>query len=172
MGQAQINVRTRACSRTSIARTRQAALTHNVRGKELINCNIKIFIHKKPGINSRASLNIYGWYRTHHVANFCTGFLNQQIICISILKPSRIMGPKRWTLFRRHTTDGLCMSPHRIIDEPCLDIIPHVPYSHTSTFFSSPHWDVVYVSTFENIFISYLNLLFPVYFKNVPHAPS
>ena len=35
MGQAQINVRTRACSRTSIARTRPAALTHNVRGKEL-----------------------------------------------------------------------------------------------------------------------------------------
>ena len=37
MGQAQINVRIRACSRTSIARTKQAALTHNVRGKELIN---------------------------------------------------------------------------------------------------------------------------------------
>ena len=37
MGQAQINVRTRACSRTSIARTKQAALTHNVRGKELNN---------------------------------------------------------------------------------------------------------------------------------------
>ena len=37
MGQAQINVRTRACSRTSIARTKQAALTHNVRGKELTN---------------------------------------------------------------------------------------------------------------------------------------
>ena len=37
MGQAQINVRTRACSRTSIARTKQAALTHNVRGKELKN---------------------------------------------------------------------------------------------------------------------------------------
>ena len=36
MGQAQINVRTRACSRTSIARTKQAALTHNVRGKELM----------------------------------------------------------------------------------------------------------------------------------------
>ena len=35
MGQAQINVRTRACSRTSIARTKQVALTHNVRGKEL-----------------------------------------------------------------------------------------------------------------------------------------
>ena len=35
MGQAQINVWTRACSRTSIARTKQAALTHNVRGKEL-----------------------------------------------------------------------------------------------------------------------------------------
>ena len=37
MGQAQINVRTRACSGTFIARTKQAALTHNVRGKELIN---------------------------------------------------------------------------------------------------------------------------------------
>ena len=35
MRQAHINVRTRACSRTSIARTKQAALTHNVRGKEL-----------------------------------------------------------------------------------------------------------------------------------------
>ena len=35
MGQAQINVRTRACSRTSIARTKQAALTHHIRGKEL-----------------------------------------------------------------------------------------------------------------------------------------
>ena len=34
MGQAQINVRIRACSRT-IAMTKQAALTHNVRGKEL-----------------------------------------------------------------------------------------------------------------------------------------
>ena len=33
MGQAQINVRTRACSRTFIARTKQAALTHHVRGK-------------------------------------------------------------------------------------------------------------------------------------------
>ena len=39
MRQAQINVRTRACSRTSIARTKQAALTHNVRGKELNPCN-------------------------------------------------------------------------------------------------------------------------------------
>ena len=37
MGQAQINVRTRACSGTFIARTKQAALTHNVRGKELNN---------------------------------------------------------------------------------------------------------------------------------------
>ena len=35
MGQAQINVRIRACSGTFIARTKQAALTHNVRGKEL-----------------------------------------------------------------------------------------------------------------------------------------
>ena len=35
MGQAQINARTRACSRTSIARTKQAALTHSVRGKRL-----------------------------------------------------------------------------------------------------------------------------------------
>ena len=36
MGQAQINVRTWACSGTFIARTKQAALTHNVRGKRLI----------------------------------------------------------------------------------------------------------------------------------------
>ena len=43
MGQAQINVRTRACSRTSIARTKQAALTHNVRGKELMNSFSQLF---------------------------------------------------------------------------------------------------------------------------------
>ena len=42
MGQAQINVRTRACSRTSIARTRQAALTHNVRGKELNKLHFRL----------------------------------------------------------------------------------------------------------------------------------
>ena len=35
MGQAQINVRTLACRRTFIAGTKQAALTHNVRGKRL-----------------------------------------------------------------------------------------------------------------------------------------
>ena len=40
MGQAQINVRTRACSRTSIARTKKAALTHNVRGKELTGSGV------------------------------------------------------------------------------------------------------------------------------------
>ena len=44
MRQAQINVRTRACSRTSIARTKQAALTHNVRGKELIDAFELTFI--------------------------------------------------------------------------------------------------------------------------------
>ena len=42
MGQAQINVRTRACSRTSIARTKQAALTHNVRGKELNKVKVNL----------------------------------------------------------------------------------------------------------------------------------
>ena len=46
MRQAQINVRTRACSRTSIARTKQAALTHNVRGKELKDATeLDDFIH-------------------------------------------------------------------------------------------------------------------------------
>ena len=45
MGQAQINVRTRACSRTSIARTKQAALTHNVRRKELNNLFKFKYIH-------------------------------------------------------------------------------------------------------------------------------
>ena len=43
MGQAQINVRIRTCSRTSIARTKQAALTHNVRGKEL---NLSLHVAK------------------------------------------------------------------------------------------------------------------------------
>ena len=47
MGQAQINVRTRACSRTSIARTKQAALTHNVRGKELRGNLIDFQTHNK-----------------------------------------------------------------------------------------------------------------------------
>ena len=42
MGQAQINVRTRACSGTFIARTKQAALTHNVRGKMLNYANVLI----------------------------------------------------------------------------------------------------------------------------------
>ena len=46
MGQAQINVRTRACSRTSIARTKQAALTHNVRGKRLIRLLLMYFYMK------------------------------------------------------------------------------------------------------------------------------
>ena len=45
MGQAQINVRTRACSRTSIARTRQAALTHNVRGKEITQNNLPAYFN-------------------------------------------------------------------------------------------------------------------------------
>ena len=44
MGQAQINVRTRACSGTFIARTKQAALTHNVRGKRLIRVHAMLLI--------------------------------------------------------------------------------------------------------------------------------
>ena len=44
MGQAQINVRTRACSGTFIARTKQVALTHNVRGKELKSIVAKLKI--------------------------------------------------------------------------------------------------------------------------------
>ena len=51
MGQAQINVRTRACSRTSIARTKQAALTHNVRGKELSG-NGKDLLYNKTTVSS------------------------------------------------------------------------------------------------------------------------
>ena len=49
MGQAQINVRTRACSGTFIARTKQAALTHNVRGKELSTC-ISLFRQEQMAI--------------------------------------------------------------------------------------------------------------------------
>ena len=51
MGQAQINVRTRACSRTSIARTKQAALTHNVRGKELIGIVFRLQMAGSDNIN-------------------------------------------------------------------------------------------------------------------------
>ena len=51
MRQAQINVRTRACSRTSIAKTKQAALTHNVRGKEL-NTELSISVGGKQHIFS------------------------------------------------------------------------------------------------------------------------
>ena len=49
MGQAQINVRTRACSGTFIARTKQAALTHNVRGKRLIISAGQVGAEKKIG---------------------------------------------------------------------------------------------------------------------------
>ena len=43
MGQAQINVRTRACSGTFIARTKQVrSLTHNVRGKELMGHDLAV----------------------------------------------------------------------------------------------------------------------------------
>ena len=35
MGHVQMNVRTRACSRTFIVGRKQADLTHNIRGKEL-----------------------------------------------------------------------------------------------------------------------------------------
>ena len=45
MGQAQINVRTRACSGTFIARTKQAALTHNVRGKRLKGVSYLKYFH-------------------------------------------------------------------------------------------------------------------------------
>ena len=51
MGQAQINVRTRACSRTSIARTKQAALTHSVRGKRLsLHVKSNLCVEDKPQV--------------------------------------------------------------------------------------------------------------------------
>ena len=52
MGQAQINVRTRACSGTFIARTKQAALTHNVRGKRLNKA------HRKMAFRNNRNENI------------------------------------------------------------------------------------------------------------------
>ena len=60
MGQAQINVRTRACSGTFIARTKQAALTHNVRGKRL-------------------NLPSYSYFLCFYAANFATIIKTQQI---------------------------------------------------------------------------------------------
>ena len=63
MGQAQINVRTRACSGTFIARTTQAALTHNVRGKRL-----KINIRHHP-IKHRLILHEKLNYRISQIFN-------------------------------------------------------------------------------------------------------
>ena len=62
MRQAQINVRTRACSRTSIARTKQAALTHNVRGKEL-NTDIHTDVEAIEDVKRRYRLRYrcLGW---------------------------------------------------------------------------------------------------------------
>ena len=54
MRQAQINVRTRACSRTSIARTKQAALTHNVRGKELSHLWSLCLVHFSDGFPKKS----------------------------------------------------------------------------------------------------------------------
>ena len=74
MRQAQINVRTRACSRTSIARTKQAALTHNVRGKELNRFSfmryfrlsytdvlISIAKHSIPSTSAKTVTNIHSF---------------------------------------------------------------------------------------------------------------
>ena len=44
LGHAQINVRTRACSMTFIVRSKQAALTHDISGKEIIMV-IRVFVH-------------------------------------------------------------------------------------------------------------------------------
>ena len=60
MGQAQINVRIRAYSRTSIARTKQAALTHNVRGKELIYGCIM-----DSAMSTQESFDNYAHYGSH-----------------------------------------------------------------------------------------------------------
>ena len=75
MGQAQINVRTRACSRTSIARTRQAALTHNVRGKELrtlLLCPERSFYHINASLFGGHLLNA----DTIHLADSITRSAN------------------------------------------------------------------------------------------------
>ena len=66
MRQAQINVRTRACSRTSIARTKQAALTHNVRGKELTCVHTICAIVYRP---DRVSFSFVYMYVNKHVLN-------------------------------------------------------------------------------------------------------
>ena len=65
MGQAQINVRTRACSGTFIARTKQAALTHNVRGKRL---NTDWFIITVPD----PCVTMCVLSRGHTLSGYCT----------------------------------------------------------------------------------------------------
>ena len=82
MGQAQINVRTRACSRASIARTKQAALTHNVRGKELKWLNFSyfflVFLWGKFGPKKQnANIRTPGILTYKHDANFATVFWAQ-----------------------------------------------------------------------------------------------
>ena len=87
MGQAQINVRTRACSRTSIARTKQAALTHNVRGKELSNNACIWFImnikHVSMSVHTHTCTrtHTHAQCRTHtHMVGFVYGYFT--ILCI------------------------------------------------------------------------------------------
>ena len=69
MGQAQINVRIRACSRTSIARTKQDALTHNVRGKELTGQNY--FRHFPPSLPSFVFMHAFNHSTSAHVKKLC-----------------------------------------------------------------------------------------------------
>ena len=75
MGQAQINVRTRACSRTSIARTKQAALTHNVRGKELILavviCPVRCLDYPAEGYGIKYEGSFLEKSQSGCVQNFC-----------------------------------------------------------------------------------------------------
>ena len=72
MGQAQINVRIRACSRTSIARTKQAALTHNVRGKELRVLKIHWFNYNNIALLHvpRICRDVAQFYRISPMNNF------------------------------------------------------------------------------------------------------
>ena len=95
MRQAQINVRTRACSRTSIARTKQAALTHNVRGKELKRSHFPMH-DQSPGAvqgpdSIHSSQHIYGLITRQRVFNFLQCYMLCFYCCLDQRKETMMV---------------------------------------------------------------------------------
>ena len=136
MGQAQINVRTRACSRTSIARTRQAALTHNVRGKELkrqwrkinlslCNCNVGpytfVTLIREPTLTRYVTR--HEWQATNTVYSKIDNFSSSQSISSGHRCPdvSAKSMPVLWVCQSAAIVPNVSMSfPHLCLTFPLL----------------------------------------------------